>query len=249
MNPGKGIAIEVKGLSKRFGPVEAVENLTFRARPGAVTGFLGPNGSGKSTTLRMILGLVRPDAGNATVGGVPYSELREPTRVVGAVLDSARAHPAMKCTDHLELHARLSGHPRSSVERAVELTGVETFASRRVHSLSTGMRQRLALATALLGDPEVLILDEPSNGLDPQGMAWLRNFLEVFARDGRTVLLSSHVLSEIEQLVHDVVIIANGRLVKAGAMSEVMLAARSEAARVTSLEDVFLTMTHQEPPE
>ena len=249
MRAENGVGVEVRGLSKRFGPVQAVDDLSFRARPGAVTGFLGPNGSGKSTTLRMVLGLVRPDSGSATLGGRPYGRLRTPTRIAGAVLDNARAHPAMRCIDHLRLHARLGGHPRESAERAAELTGVDTFSSRRARSLSTGMRQRLALATALLGDPEVLILDEPSNGLDPQGMAWLRNFLETFADEGGTVLVSSHVLSELQQVAHDVVIIANGRLIKAGTMSEILSAARSKTGHTPTLEDVFLTMTSLELPE
>lgn len=249
MKPENPAGIEVAGLSKRFGPVQAVSDLSFRARPGVVTGFLGPNGSGKSTTLRMILGLVQPDAGSATVCGKPYRRLREPTRVAGAVLDNVRAHPAMRCIDHLRLHARLGGHPRDSVDWSAELTGVSAFASRRARHLSTGMRQRLALATALLGDPDVLILDEPSNGLDPRGMAWLRAFLNEFARSGRTVLVSSHVLSELEQVVDDVVIIDNGRLITAGSIGELLSAARGASGDTPTLEEVFLEMTGQELPE
>ncbi len=248
MSPARAAGIEVRGLSKRFGPVQAVQDLSFQVRPGGVTGFLGPNGSGKSTTMRMILGLVRPDAGSATIGGMPYGRLTAPTRTVGAVLGDAGAHPAMTCADHLRLYARMGGHPRASLERAAALTGVDAFAARRAGGLSTGMRQRLALATALLGDPEVLVLDEPSNGLDPQGMAWLRAFLARLAEEGRTVLVSSHVLSELQQVARDLVIIANGRLVAAGSMNDLLASARTASGAAPTLEDVFLALTAQEPP-
>ncbi|QVQ54887.1 ATP-binding cassette domain-containing protein [Spiractinospora alimapuensis] len=235
--------IEVSGLSKRFGDVKAVDGLSFDVRPGAVTGFLGPNGSGKSTTMRMILGLVKPDTGTATIGTRPYATLPSPTRTVGAVLDTARAHPAMTCADHLRLYARFGGHPPTAVDRAAGLTGVDSFADRRTRALSTGMRQRLALATALLGDPDVLLLDEPANGLDPQGLAWMRGFLTSLAAEGRTVLVSSHVLSELEQVIDQVVIIAAGRLVTAGPLSDVLASTSTDDGPATSLEQVFLALT------
>ncbi|RBM18774.1 ABC transporter [Prauserella sp. PE36] len=236
--------IDVDGVSKRFGHVRAVEELSFTVRPGAITGFLGPNGSGKSTTMRIMLGLVSPDTGSATIGGRRYAELEHPTRTVGAVLDTMRAHPAMTCLDHLRLHARLSGHPVRQLDAAAEQTGVATFAARRVRTLSTGMRQRLALATALLGDPGVLVLDEPANGLDPQGLAWLRDLLTRLAAEGRTVLVSSHVLAELEVMADDVVIIAEGRLVTAGPLREVLAAAGEDGAPARSLEQVFLSLTN-----
>ncbi|WP_307831800.1 ABC transporter ATP-binding protein [Prauserella cavernicola] len=231
--------IDVDRVGKRYGGVRAVDELSFAARPGAITGFLGPNGSGKSTTMRIILGLASPDTGSATLDGRRYAELDHPTRDVGAVLDTMRAHPAMTCRDHLRLHARLGGHAPHRVDEAAEQSGVTAFAQRRVRTLSTGMRQRLALATALLGDPGVLVLDEPANGLDPHGLAWLRDLLTRLAAEGRTLLVSSHVLAELEVLADDVVIIADGRLVAEGPLREVLAA----AGEPRSLEQVFLSLT------
>jgi ABC-2 type transport system ATP-binding protein len=206
-------AIEIQGLSKRFGDVVAVDDLSFSAREGAVTGFLGPNGAGKTTTLRMLLGLVAPDEGAATVDGLPYDQLVEPFRHVGAVLESTSFHPGRRARQHLAVLATAAGLPLARVGAVLEQVGLAEAAERRVKGFSLGMRQRLGLATALLGEPKVLILDEPTNGLDPEGVHWLRQFLRTFAEDGGSVLVSSHLLAEVAQTVDDVVIIANGRLV------------------------------------
>lgn len=231
-----GVPIEVAGLAKRIGDVDAVRDASFVASPGRVTGFLGPNGAGKSTTLRMLLGLTRPDAGTALIGGIRYQELPDPTGTVGAVLDIAAAHPAMTARGHLRSFAALGGHEAARVERVAELTGISEYLDRRAGTFSTGMRQRLSLATALLGDPDVLVLDEPSNGLDPAGIVWLRTFLREFAASGRTVLLSSHVLTELQHGIDDLVLIDRGRVTWSGP-----LAAFTE--RGTSLEAAFLELT------
>ncbi len=215
-----GTGIVVDGLSKQFGAVRAVEALSFTARPGEVTGFLGPNGSGKSTTLRMILGLVQPDAGSVTVQGSAYRTLPRPTATVGAVLDAGSTHPACSGWDHLMIYARMGGYGRRRVEAVIDELELGSFIGRRTGGYSTGMRQRLNLAIALLGDPAILVLDEPSNGLDPQGIAWLRALVRRLADEGRTVLISSHVLSELQQIVDRVVLIKSGRLVGAGTMVE-----------------------------
>jgi ABC-2 type transport system ATP-binding protein len=196
--------------------VAAVDDLSFSVRDGAVTGFLGPNGAGKTTTLRMILALARPTAGHATVLGQPYAKLAEPARAVGANLEIAGAHPGRKGRDHLRALAAMAGIPRSRVEEVLRLVELEGAAGRRAGKYSLGMRQRLGLAATLLGDPQVLILDEPANGLDPQGIRWLRDFLRSMAAEGRTVLVSSHVLAEVAQTVDDVVVIHRGRLVDQG---------------------------------
>jgi ABC-2 type transport system ATP-binding protein len=209
-------AIETAGLTKRYGPVTAVDDLTFAVRDGAVTGFLGPNGAGKTTTLRMILGLARPTAGHATVLGRPYAELDHPARTVGANLEIAGAHPGRKGRDHLRALAAMAGLPRSRVGEVLRTVELEPAAGRRAGKYSLGMRQRLGLAATLLGDPRVLVLDEPANGLDPQGIRWLRDFLRALAAEGRTVLVSSHVLAEVAQTVDDVVVIHRGRLVEQG---------------------------------
>jgi ABC-2 type transport system ATP-binding protein len=209
-------AIETVGLTKRYGAVTAVDDLSFSVRGGAVTGFLGPNGAGKTTTLRMILALARPTAGHATVLGQPYIGLTEPARAVGANLEVAGAHPGRKGRDHLRALAAMAGLPRSRVEEVLRLVELESAGGRRAGKYSLGMRQRLGLAATLLGDPQVLILDEPANGLDPQGIRWLRDFLRGMAAEGRTVLVSSHVLAEVAQTVDDVVVIHRGRLVDQG---------------------------------
>jgi ABC-2 type transport system ATP-binding protein len=209
-------AIETVGLTKRYGSVTAVDDLSFSIRDGAVTGFLGPNGAGKTTTLRMILALARPTAGHATVLGQPYAQLPEPAHAVGANLEIAGAHPGRKGRDHLRALAAMAGLPRSRVEEVLRLVELEGAAGRRAGKYSMGMRQRLGLAATLLGDPQVLILDEPANGLDPQGIRWLRDFLRGMAAEGRTVLVSSHVLAEVAQTVDDVVVIHRGRLVDQG---------------------------------
>ncbi len=206
-------AIEVRGLSKRFGPVHAVDDLSFEVAQGRVTGFLGPNGSGKTTTLRMLLGLVSITGGTATFGGRRYVELDHPVRHVGAALEATSFHPTRRAEDHLKSVALAAGIPLRRVGETLELVGLTEVARRRVGKFSLGMRQRLQLATALLGDPEILILDEPANGLDPQGIQWLRAFIRNQAALGHAVLVSSHLLAEVEETVDDIVIISEGRLV------------------------------------
>jgi ABC-2 type transport system ATP-binding protein len=224
--------IEVEGLSKKFGSTRAVDDLTFAVKPGTITGFLGPNGAGKSTTMRAILGLVRPTAGSTTVLGVQYRELVDPVRRVGVLLETFDAHPGRSGRNHLRVLAVAGDIPTSRVDEVLSLVDLREAGRRRVKGYSLGMRQRLGLAAALLGDPEVLVLDEPANGLDPQGIRWLRDFLRSLADEGRTVLISSHVLSEVAQTVDEVVIIHRGRLVRHAAMSEVeAMAAGSTTVR------------------
>jgi len=219
-----GIPIEISGLSKRFGAVTAVDDLSFTVEPGRVTGFLGPNGAGKTTTLRVLLGLVRASAGTATFGGTPYRDLARPLETVGAALD-ANFHPGRSARNHLKVYATAAGLPGSRVPVVLEQVGLAEFADRRVGGYSLGMRQRLSLAYTLLGDPGVLVLDEPINGLDPEGIKWIRGFLQRLAHEGRTVLVSSHLLSEVQQSVDDVVIISRGRLVKTGTLASLEVAA------------------------
>jgi ABC-2 type transport system ATP-binding protein len=215
------VSVEFTGLTKQFGSLTAVDHLTFTVAPGRVTGFLGPNGAGKTTTLRMLLGLVRPTSGTATIDGQTYAELDHPLTVVGAALEATDVHPGRSGRDHLRTIAAAAGIPDSRVDELFELTGIPAFARKRAGGYSTGMRQRLALAQSLLGDPRLLILDEPANGLDPEGIRWLRGFLRHLCDDqGKTVLVSSHLLQEVEQTVDDVVIIANGTLVRQGAMAD-----------------------------
>jgi len=214
--------IEVDGLSKRFGQTQAVAGLSFRVEPGTVTGFLGPNGAGKSTTLRSVLGLVHPDAGRATVLGVPYSQLDRPLHRVGAVLEASEVHPGRSGRNHLRVQAAAAGLPASRVDEVLALVELTAAAKRRVKGYSLGMRQRLGLAAALLGDPRVLVLDEPANGLDPQGIRWLRDFLRSMAAEGRAVLVSSHVLAEVAQTADEVVVIARGRSVAQAPLKELL---------------------------
>jgi ABC-2 type transport system ATP-binding protein len=219
MNDRSG-RITVHELSKQFGSVVAVDGVSFSVEAGAVTGFLGPNGSGKTTTLRMILGLVTPTAGGAQVNGGPYAELPEPARVVGAVLEAQGFHPARTARKHLLACAAAVGVPDAAVDHVLASVGLSQDADRAVRGYSLGMRQRLALAVALLGDPQILILDEPGNGLDPEGIAWLRAFLRGFAGQGRTVLVSSHLLAEVEQTVDHLVVISRGRCVFQGPLAQ-----------------------------
>lgn len=214
--------IEVSGLTKHYGHVAAVDQLSFTVERGVVTGFLGPNGAGKTTTLRMLLGLVVPDSGVATIGGRSYAALPTPSDRVGAVLDAAGFHPARSGRNHLRIYCTVNGYPASRADEVLELVGLTDAGGRRVRGYSLGMRQRLALATALLGDPEVLVLDEPANGLDPEGIVWLRRLLRELADAGRTVLVSSHQLSEVEQLADDVVIINKGRPVRQAALADLV---------------------------
>jgi ABC-2 type transport system ATP-binding protein len=231
--------IEVEALTKRYGSTLAVEDLSFTVPPGTVTGFLGPNGAGKSTTLRAILGLIQPTAGRTTVLGRPYHQLDKPLERVGALLETFDAHPGRSGRNHLRVLARASGIPRPRVEDLLSLVDLTDAARRRVNGYSLGMRQRLGLAAALLGDPEVLVLDEPANGLDPQGIRWLRDLLRAQAAEGRTVLISSHVLAEIAQTVDQVVIIHRGRLIRHATMAEVEAMAAG-ATRVRSPDGVRL---------
>jgi ABC-2 type transport system ATP-binding protein len=219
--------VTVRELSKRFGPVTAVEGLSFEVRPGAVTGFLGPNGSGKTTTLRMVLGLVTPTAGEARINGVPFAELSHPARVVGAVLEAQGFHPSRTAHHHLRACAAAIGVPDAATGQALGAVGLADVADRAVGGFSLGMRQRLALAVALLGDPQVLVLDEPGNGLDPEGIAWLRAFLRGFARQGRSVLVSSHLLVEVEQTADHLVVISRGRCVYQGGLDQLRASRRS----------------------
>jgi ABC-2 type transport system ATP-binding protein len=219
--------IEVEQLTKRYGKTVAVNDLSFRVTPGRITGFLGPNGAGKTTTLKAILGLVRPTSGTTRVLGKQYRELEEPARHVGAVLETSRYHPGRSGRNHLRVLALQIGIPRARVEEVLELVAMKEAGRRRVGGYSMGMRQRLGLAAALLGDPELLVLDEPANGLDPAGIRWLRDLLRSLASRGRTILVSSHVLSEVEQIADEVVIIHRGRFVAQSTTAE--LAARASA--------------------
>jgi ABC-2 type transport system ATP-binding protein len=228
--------IALSGLTKRFGRVTAVDGLSFTAAPGLVTGFLGPNGAGKTTTLRMLAGLVIPDAGAATIGGHRYAALPAPGRQAGVALEAAGFHPARTGRDHLRVCCTASGYPLRRADEVLEVCGLAADGRRKVRGYSLGMRQRLALATALLGDPAALILDEPANGLDPAGIAWLRGLLREHARSGRTVLYSSHVLAEVEQVADQVVIMHRGRLVRHGPLAEL-------TGGQGGLEQVFLSLT------
>jgi ABC-2 type transport system ATP-binding protein len=258
--------IEVQRLTKRYGGTLAVDDLSFTVQPGTVTGFLGPNGAGKTTTLRVVLGLVHPSAGGATVLGHRYRELDQPARRVGAVLEASSFHPGRSGRNHLRVLATATGLPTSRVDEVLELVELTPAARRRVRGYSLGMRQRLALAAAFLGDPDVLVLDEPANGLDPQGIRWLRDFLRTRAAEGRTVLVSSHVLAEVAQTVDEVVIIHHGRLVAQGPVAELAagggrVLVRSPQARqlaaalerrggaVTVAEDGALVVTGVTAPE
>jgi ABC-2 type transport system ATP-binding protein len=229
-------AVEVRGLTKTFGRVTAVREMTFTAPAGKVTGFLGPNGSGKTTTLRMVLGLVRPDAGEALIGGVRYGRLAWPRRSVGALLEATSFHPGRRARDHLRVLADAADVPARRVDEVLDQVDLAPAARRRVREFSLGMRQRLGLAAALLGDPQVLLLDEPGNGLDPAGIAWLRGLLRGLADEGRTVVIASHVLSEVAQTVDHVVIVSEGRLRFAGPLGEI-------GAENNALESAFLRLT------
>jgi ABC-2 type transport system ATP-binding protein len=227
------------GVGKRYGPVVAVDDLSLEVPAGRVTAFLGPNGAGKTTTLRMLLGLVRPTAGRALVGGVRYAELERPRRAVGAVLEDTAAHPGRRGRDHLRVLAGPAGVGESRVDEVLDVVGLTGDAGRRTGGYSLGMRQRLGIAGALLGDPQVLILDEPANGLDPGGMAWLRGLLRDLAAGGRTVVVSSHVLSEVAQTADDVVVLHRGRLRHHGPLDAL--------AGDGTLEEAFLRLTEAVP--
>jgi ABC-2 type transport system ATP-binding protein len=228
--------LEVRGLSKTFGRVAAVRDVSFAVPPGQITGFLGPNGSGKTTTLRMVLGLVRPSAGDALIGGVPYDRLSRPRHSVGALLEATGFHPGRSARDHLRVLAAANSMAGGRVDEVLGQVDLTRHAGRRVREFSLGMRQRLGIAAALLGDPQVLILDEPANGLDPAGVAWLRGLLRTLASEGRTILVASHMLSEVAQTVDHLVIVSEGQLRFAGPLGEI--GETNEA-----LESVFLHLT------
>jgi ABC-2 type transport system ATP-binding protein len=230
------MVVSAKGLSKRYGSLVAVDDLTFSLDTGTVTGFLGPNGAGKTTTLRLLLGLAEPSGGEALVFGRRYRDLDAPANTVGAVLEANDFHPGRSGRDHLRVLALAANIPLARVDEVLGLVELSSDCDRKVKTYSLGMRQRLALAAALLGDPELLVLDEPTNGLDPAGIHWLRNFLRIFAERGRTVLVSSHLLAEVTQAVDRVMIINRGRLVADASLTEL-----TEGSR--TLEDVYLDLT------
>lgn len=234
--------IVVSGLTKVYRNVRAVDDLSFTVEPGRVTGFLGPNGAGKTTTLRMLLNLVRPTAGSATIGGRRYADLDEPVRRVGAILEASGAHRGRTGRNHLLMLCDAAGLPTGRADEVLATVGLTPAAKRRFKGYSLGMRQRLGIAAALLGDPEVLILDEPANGLDPEGIRWMRDLLKSLADQGRTVLVSSHLLSEMEILADDLVIIANGKLVRQGAVADIIDSVGAAQLRVrTPKPDELIT--------
>jgi len=228
--------VSIEGLTKRYGDVTAIDGVSFSLQPGTVTGFLGPNGAGKSTTLRLLLGLATPTAGYALVDGRPYRELEQPNRLVGAVLESNDFHPSRSGRDHLRVLAAATSIEPTRVGEMLDLVGLATAAHRAVKTYSLGMRQRLGLAGALLGDPKVLVLDEPANGLDPAGVQWLRNVLRNFADGGGTVLVSSHLLAEVAQSVDRVLILSHGQIVADAPLQEL-------ASPDQTLEDAYLRLT------
>ncbi|MCK2213295.1 ABC transporter ATP-binding protein [Nonomuraea sp. NPDC003560] len=233
--------IEIVGLSKRRAAKLVVDDAHFTAAPGRVTGFLGPNGAGKSSTLRILLGLDRADSGAALIGGRPYRKLRDPLRTVGSLLEGSGAHRSRTARAHLSWVARSNGIPKSRVGEVLEQTGLADVAGKRVGTFSLGMGQRLGVAAALLGEPEVLILDEPVNGLDPDGIRWIRRLLKEYAKAGRTVLVSSHLMSEMAETADDLVVISGGRIVTTGPLTEV-------TAGHASLEEAFFALTNPGHP-
>jgi ABC-2 type transport system ATP-binding protein len=224
-------------LTKRYGPIVAVDDVTATLRPGKITGFLGPNGAGKSTTLRMLVGLTTPTCGTATIDGLPYPKLSHPSRAIGAVTDSAVFHPRRSGRDALRVLCALGGLPPRRADEVIDLVDLTAAGARNVGGYSMGMRQRLALAAALLGDPETLVLDEPATGLDPAGVLWLRTLLRGLADEGRTVVVSSHLLAEAAQTVDDVIVINRGRLIVHGPMTQLM-----GSNHATSLEELFFDL-------
>ncbi|MFI9757420.1 ABC transporter ATP-binding protein [Streptomyces sp. NPDC051963] len=233
-------SIEVQDLTKEFGPRRAVDHLTFSVLPGRVTGFLGPNGAGKSTTMRLVLGLDRPTSGTATVGGRAYAALREPLRHVGALLDADAAHGSRTGRDHLRTLAASNRIPSSRVDELLEETGLASVARRRVKTYSLGMRQRLGIAAALLGDPQVVMLDEPSNGLDPEGIIWIRRLLRRLAEEGRAVLVSSHLMNETASFADHLVVLGRGRLLADTPMREFIHARVQPSVRIRTTDAIAL---------
>jgi ABC-2 type transport system ATP-binding protein len=237
--PWAAAPVELRGLTKRFGALTAVDDLSFTVPSGAITGFLGPNGAGKTTSLRMLLGLITPSSGTALINGRRYADLPDPLLAVGTVLENSAAHPGRTARNHLRIHAIAGGVPDRRIAQVLATTGLASAAGQRVGEFSLGMRQRLGLATALLCDPAILILDEPANGLDPEGVRWLRHLLRGLAAEGRAVLMSSHMLAEAALTVDRVVIVYQGRLVTQGTLAEV--------TGNGGLEDAFLWLTSQVP--
>ncbi|GGS45995.1 ABC transporter ATP-binding protein [Actinokineospora fastidiosa] len=241
----RGLPIRARGLTKRYRTRTAVDELSFTAEPGAVTGFLGPNGAGKSTTLRMLLGLVRPTRGDITIGGRHITDLTDPVRAVGALLDARAVHPRRTAADHLLAVAQTAGLGRRRVDEVLDLVGLADAARRRAGEFSLGMHQRLGIATALLGDPGVLVFDEPLNGLDPEGIRWMRVLMRDLATEGRTVLFSSHLMSEMELTADNVVVIGRGRLIAESTLQEFVLAHTTQAVtvRAQALDDLARALT------
>ncbi|MFF5310665.1 ATP-binding cassette domain-containing protein [Streptomyces massasporeus] len=233
-------SIDIQDLTKEFGGRRAVDRLTVRVQPGRVTGFLGPNGAGKSTTMRLVLGLDRPTAGSATIGGRPYATLHEPLRHVGALLDAQAAHGSRTARDHLRVLAASNRIPDRRADEVLEETGLASVARRRVRTYSLGMRQRLGIAAALLGDPEVVMLDEPSNGLDPEGIVWIRRLLRRLAQEGRTVLVSSHLMNETASFADHLVVLGRGRLLADTPMRDFIHARVRPRVRIRTTDPVTL---------
>lgn len=228
--------IEIAGLHKRFGSTVALDGVTFTVRPGEVTGFIGPNGAGKSTTMRSVLGLDTPDSGTALIGGKPYASLERPLTKVGSLLDAGALQPSRSARNHLLWLAHSQGLNASQVDAALERTGLGSAAKRKAGTFSLGMRQRLGIAAALLGDPAILILDEPFNGMDPEGIVWMRGFLRSLAAQGRTVLVSSHLISEMAHTAEDLVVVGQGRLLAQTTVARL-------SAGSSSLEEAFFQLT------
>ena len=231
--------ITVSNLTKSYGKRTVVTDLSFELSAGRITGFVGPNGAGKSTTMRMMVGLARPDAGTVTFSGLNYADLRDPAHTVGVVLDARAMHPGRSARNHLRAMAAISSLPEARVDSVLHLVGLDSAADQRVGGFSLGMRQRLAIAGALLGEPEVLMLDEPANGLDPNGIRWLRTMLTDFASEGGTVFVSSHFIAELATFAQDLVVVGNGRLIAAESLAETL-----DRDRSLSLEDILLDLTH-----
>ncbi len=242
--------IQANGLTKRYGDKLAVDNISFTVEPGTVTGFLGPNGAGKSTTMRLIMGLDRPTSGAVTVGGKPYKNLKAPLCTVGALLDAKGVHGARSARAHLTQLAVSNGIPTRRVEEVLELTGLTSVAKKRVKGFSLGMGQRLGIAAALLGDPQVLIFDEPVNGLDPEGVIWVRETCRRLAREGRTIFISSHLMSEMSKTADHLIVIGRGRILTAGPVDQVIASATTDTVRVASPQPTAVPPPplRQEPP-
>jgi ABC-2 type transport system ATP-binding protein len=233
-------AVEVRGLTKRFGSNLAVDDVSFDLPTGRVVGFLGPNGAGKSTTLRMIIGLTAPTAGTATIFGTPFHDLDDPARTVGTIVDGVGYHPGRKAIEELHVSALAAGIERDRCDEVLELVGLQDVGSKRVGQFSLGMRQRLGIAQALLGDPKVLLLDEPANGLDPEGIHWVRSLLRYLADEGRAILVSSHLLGEVARMADDVIVIRRGQIVTQATVAQLTGAVQGGAVAVASLDDATL---------